>query len=76
MLVTSKHGKKMVPLSELKFFVNCGLSNPFLRANVPNAHMMNNFATARNAARNISRNKGCDDEEEEEEEAIFFVKAF
>ena len=74
MLVTSKHGKKMVPLSELKVFVNCGLSKPFLRANVPNAHMMNNFATARNAARNISRNSGfCDDDEEEEEEedAIF-----
>jgi len=31
--------------------------------------MMNNFATARNAARNISRNSGCDDEEED---AIFY----
>tara|TARA_B110000444_G_C18494567_1_gene435086 strand:+ start:321 stop:602 length:282 start_codon:yes stop_codon:yes gene_type:complete len=55
--VTNKHGKKIVPFREDKFFVNSFPSKFFLRANAPNAHIMNNLATARNAARNISRNK-------------------
>jgi hypothetical protein len=54
--VTNKHGKKIVPFREDKFFVNSFPSKFFLRANAPNAHIMNNLATARKAARNISRN--------------------
>lgn len=62
--VTSRHGKNMVPFSEDKFFVNSGLNRFFRLANAPKAHITNNFATARNAARNISRKRGSPSEEE------------
>ena len=62
--VTSRHGKNMVPFREDKFFVNSGLNRFFRLANAPKAHITNNFATARNAARNISRKRGSPSEEE------------
>tara|TARA_X000001036_G_scaffold428431_1_gene458215 strand:- start:696 stop:1085 length:390 start_codon:yes stop_codon:yes gene_type:complete len=54
----------MVPFREDKFFVNSGLNRFFRLANAPKAHITNNFATARNAARNISRKRGSPSEEE------------